>query len=70
MKHLDTSTTKIYQGLVMYSFETSTVCLMVKVRGGYTCETPPTNEYKWIRGQHLDTLAPFFEQIVPIRYMG
>ena len=70
MKHLDTSSTKIYQGLVMYSFETDNVCLMIKVKGGYTVETPPTQDYKWIRGQHLDTLAPFFNDITPIRYLG
>lgn len=55
----------------MYSFETSTKCLMLKVSKGYVVETPVGHPNEcWIRGQHIETLIPYFEQITPIRYLS
>jgi hypothetical protein len=65
--HLDPSSTKIYQSTVIYGFEADDVCLLVKVRGGYVVQTPEIQNYKWIRGQHIDTLAEFFTKIMPLR---
>jgi hypothetical protein len=66
-KHLDPSATKIYQATVVYGFEADDVCLMIKVKGGYVVQTPDVQKYKWIRGQHVDTLADFFQTIKPLR---
>jgi len=40
---------------------------MLKVKNGYVIETPPSGNEKWIRGQHIDTLEPYYEHIKPIR---
>lgn len=68
-KHLDPSSTRIYQSTVVYGFETDVLCLMIKVRGGYVVQTPEMQKYKWIRGQHIETLAPFFVKIMPVQYV-
>lgn len=65
-KHLDPSATKIYRGTVVYGFETSMVCYMLKVKNGYVIETPFRTVDKWIRGQHLEILKPFFKSIQPL----
>lgn len=71
-RHLDPSTTKTYRGTVLYSFETKTICHMLKVKGGYIIETPKGHGHKatelgWIRGQHITTVEPWFVQIKPLR---
>jgi hypothetical protein len=52
---------------VVYGFEADDVCLMIKVKGGYVVQTPDIQKYKWIRGQHVDTLADFFHNIMALR---
>jgi hypothetical protein len=66
-KHLDPSATKIYQSIVVYGFEADEVCLFCKVKNGYVVETPTITSYRWIRGQHIETLKPFFLNIMPLR---
>ena len=66
-RHLDSSVKKLYRGTVLYNFETSYWCTMLKVKNGYVIETPPSGNEKWIRGQHIDTLEPYYEHIKPIR---
>jgi hypothetical protein len=68
--HLDESVTKVYRGTVLYSFETSYWCTMLKVKNGYVIETPPSCNEKWVRGQHIGTLKDFYEQIKPIRIIS
>lgn len=65
-RHLDPSTTKVYRGTVLYGFEAEAVCLLLRVKNGYVVETPEQGA-PWIRGQHIDTLKPYFNQIKPIR---
>jgi len=67
-QHLDPSSTKTYQTTVLYSFELTDVCLLVKVRSGYVVETP--KQLPWIRGQHIDTLKEFFIAITPVKWLG
>jgi hypothetical protein len=52
---------------VIYGFEADEVCLLIRVRGGYVVQTPEITKYKWIRGQHIETLAEFFHNIMPLR---
>jgi hypothetical protein len=70
-KHLDPSATKIYQSIVLYGFEADEVCLLLKVKNGYVVETPlyhrNKTEWSWIRGQHIETLKPFFLNIMALR---
>jgi len=66
-RHLDPSVRKTYKGTVLYGFETETMCFMIKVKGGYVVETPEYQTSKWIRGQHLTTLEPYFKQMIPLR---
>jgi hypothetical protein len=66
-RHLDPSSTKIYQSTVIYGFETDTLCLMIKVKNGYVVETPPLGSLRWIRGQHIEILKPFFSNIIALR---
>jgi hypothetical protein len=71
-KHLDPSATKTYQGTVLYGFELANICFYLKVKGGYVVETPKDHthaagELAWIRGQHLQTIEPWFKSITPIR---
>ena len=66
-KHLDPSATKIYQSIVVYGFEADEVCLFCKVKNGYVVETPTIKSMRWIRGQHIETLKPFFLNIKPLR---
>ena len=74
LRHIDPSVTKVYTGTVLYGFETKTCCLLLKVRRGYVTETPLYHrnkmEFSWIRGQHIDDLAPYFEKIIPVRYIS
>jgi hypothetical protein len=70
-RHLDPSTTKVYRSTVLYNFETSTKCLMLRVTNGYVVETPTGHPNEcWIRGQHIETLGPYFEHIKPIRIIS
>ena len=69
-RHLDPSAIKIYRGTVIYGFESALVCYLLKVRNGYVVETPFETVDKWIRGQHLETLKPYFKQIKPLRYVN
>ena len=69
-RHLDPTATKIYRGTVLYGFETSYWCTMLKVRNGFVVETPPSCNEKWVRGQHIDTLRPYYEKIIPLRYVS
>ena len=69
-RHLDPSTTKTYGSTVVYGFESSMVCYMLKVRGGYVVETPTETVDKWIRGQHIETLKPYFQTIKPLRWVS
>jgi len=70
-RHLDPTVTKVYQSTVLYGFELKDQCLLLKVKKGYVVETPLYHKNKtkwsWIRGQHIDTLAPFFMNIKPLR---
>ena len=68
-KHLDPSATRIYRGTVIYGFESSMVCYMLKVKNGWVVETPFDTVDRWIRGQHIDTLKPYFTTIKPLRYV-
>ena len=65
-KHLDPSATRVYRGTVIYGFESSMVCYMLKVKNGWVVETPFDTVDRWIRGQHIDTLKPFFTKIIPL----
>ena len=69
-RHLDPSVIPVYRGTVVYGFESSLVCYMLKVKNGYVVETPSETVDKWIRGQHLETLKPYFQQIKPLRYIN
>jgi len=73
-RHLDNSARKVYRSIVLYGFETKNRCFLLKVRNGYLIESPPqynrVNKYTWCRGQHIDTLATYFKQIIPIRYIS
>ena len=67
MRHLDTSSTKIYKGTVLYGFEhrlNPSQCQLVKVRNGYVIEAPIL--CPWIRGQHIEVLEQFFKVIKPL----
>jgi hypothetical protein len=66
--HLDPSATKIYQSTVVYGFEDAKLCFTCRVKAGYVAQTPKVLGYRWIRGQHIDTLAQFFVTIMPLRY--
>ena len=66
-EHLDPSAMKVYKSTVLYSFETIDYCIWLKVRGGYVVETPKILDIRWIRGQHVETLAEFFVKIMPLR---
>ena len=65
-RHLDPSAMKIYRGTVVYGFESSMVCYMLKVKNGYCIEAPMDTVDTWIRGQHLETLKPYFKQMIPL----
>jgi hypothetical protein len=60
---------KVYDGTVQYGLCAKDICLLVKIRGGYVIETPEILEYKWIRGQFVETLADFFSVVTPLHYM-
>lgn len=66
-RHLDPSAMKIYRGTVVYGFESSMICYMLKVKNGYVVETPFDTVDKWMRGQHLETLKPYFTKMKPLR---
>jgi hypothetical protein len=68
-KHLDPSSTKIYQATVVYNFETDVCCVPLKVRNGYVIEHHGPVA-PWVRGQHIDTLKNYFIKIEPIRWIG
>ena len=63
---LDPSAMRIYRGVVIYGFESSMVCYMLKVKNGWVVETPLEHVDRWIRGQHIDTLKPYFTTIKPL----
>jgi len=64
------STIKVYKSVVLYGFETETICFLIKVKGGYVCETPEIQNSKWIRGMSLKTLEPYFKSMTPIRIIS
>jgi hypothetical protein len=66
-RHLDPSSPKLYTSKVTYGFEAETVCLICNVKNGYVMETPTIKSLRWIRGQHIETLKPFFVNIKPLR---
>ena len=72
--HLDPSAEMVYRSTVLYSFETPTACLLLRVKNGYVTETPLFHrnkmEFSWIRGQHIATLKDYFKQIIPVRYLS
>jgi hypothetical protein len=55
---------------VLYGFEAEGLCLLIRVRNGYVVETPTISPYRWIRGQHIDTLADFFTTVKPLRIVA
>jgi len=69
-RHLDPTTTTIYQSTVLYGFESSMVCYMLKVKKGYVVETPFRTVDKWMRGQHIDVLKRYFQKIIPLRIIS
>jgi hypothetical protein len=69
-RHLDPSVTKTYRSTVLYGFESETMCFLIKVKNGYVVETPEYQNSKWIRGQHITTLKPYFKQMKPIRIIS
>jgi len=56
---------------VVYGFEADDICLMLNVKNGYVVEMPlyhrNKTKWSWIKGQHIETLAPFFVNIMPLR---
>ena len=72
-RHLDESTITVYQSTVRYGFysgDGSNVCLLLNVKGGYVVETPTDPDFKWIRGQHLETLKSYFKVMKPLRIIS
>ena len=66
-RHLDPTTVETFQHTVLYGFELIDMCLIVKVKNGWVVETPVIQGFKWIRGQHIETLGQFFSNIKPLR---
>ena len=64
---------QVYQSTVKYGMysEGSNCCLLLNVKNGYVVETPlyhrNKTEWSWIRGQHIETLKPFFKTIKALR---
>ena len=69
-RHLDPSVMQTYQSTVVYGFENATICYMLKVKNGWVVETPFSTVDRWIRGQHIETLKPYFTTIKPLRYIS
>lgn len=69
-RHLDPSVMKTYKSTVEYGLVADNVCLLVKVTGGYISETPSVQEFKWIRGSHLETLNHYFKAMIPRRIIA
>jgi hypothetical protein len=56
---------KVYGLKVTYGFETEKICFTCNVKNGWVVQTPES--HPWIRGQHLETILPFFVNIKPLR---
>ena len=69
-RHLDPSVLHTYRSNVAYGLVAEHVCLLVSVTGGYVTETPKIQEFKWIRGQHLETLNKYFKALIPRRIIA
>jgi hypothetical protein len=55
---------------VKYGFEADLFCLLLNVKNGYVVETPTEPDFKWIRGQHLETLKDHFKVMKPLRIIN
>jgi len=69
-RHADPSVMPIYQSTVVYAFESSMVCYMLKVKQGYVVETPFRTVDRWMRGQHIEILKSYFTNIFPYRWIN